>query len=453
MPSIYEAVKPTPVPRCPERHPVFRAGCETCRKWSRYQRRMTIWERAHGISRALVSPEQTRAHLEFLTTEGNRNLIDIVTESGISDFAISAILAGRTTKILRITEQSLLALKPSVSPRPRRRNLVASLEGVRILRGLFAQGWCWPHLGDLLGGLSRNGACNFARKGARKWMEQETLVRIRAVARELGPFDVDQLPEPLPGMLPRCATQGRKNGWHKLSYWDDRDITAEDSAPAGTTGTPATTDHVEADEPDEPDVAFIDPLILKTIEDTSIRIRLGTPDDTGRAGNLWIPTLEGLHQLELHAAWWYAENAGLNDTHIGVMFGYDMTTEGSRSYDAGQRQINRIRDRVLTARAWTETHRHGQVPNWFTEPSGPGRSSMSNLLPALIALQPAPFGAGWTVEQLADACGVTTQDMAGFVAYATSKADMLWKPQTHTTARRGRRPRRCARPTQTRVAA
>jgi hypothetical protein len=224
MPSIAETVKPTPVPRCPDRHRPFLAGCRRCRRWAVYQRLLGIWERAHGVNRSYVASDETRAHLHALTTTGNRTIADIAAKSGVSDNTIRFILAGTRTRLYPLTAQSLLAIPPAPARAPLPpSNHVAATEGIRLMRGMFAQGWSWPHIADLLGGVTA-GAAQYIGGRDRPWMLRETLDRIRVVARELGPFDIHDLPHPMPGMDIRCANRAVKNGWFKLSDWEGLDI-------------------------------------------------------------------------------------------------------------------------------------------------------------------------------------------------------------------------------------
>lgn len=440
MPSVWETVKPTPVPRCPKRHPIHHAGCEGCRDWGRYQRRLETWERAHGISRSFVPVGPTLEHLMFLTGEGNRTIESIAAESGVSSKAIQKIMAGKRSKLLPITEQSLAAIKPLPAHTPPFRNLVPNTEGVRLLRGLFAQGWTDRHIGDLLGGLGRGAARFIAVDQRSHYMERETLDRVRAVARDLGGYDIDELPRRLPGMDPRSARSAAEKGWHKLRAWEGLDI-ADPAADPATAKADQLAALTAVDDQDEAGadlmLGYVDPLFVKTVKETAERVRIGSRTADGRTGDLYLPKLDGLRQLEMHVAWWYAEEGGLNDSQIGVMFGYAPGDE------AGGRHINRVRARVLEARAWFERHPHGWVPRWFAwKPSKIGGIAFDVVLPALIALQPAPFGPGWSIPQLADICGVPEEDMVGFLVYASRMGDRLWKPQGH--ARRPRtNPARC----------
>jgi predicted transcriptional regulator len=452
MPSISATVKPTPVPRCPERHNPHRAGCPGCRLRSVYIRKLGIWERANGIDRSYLTIDKARDHLQYLTTIGYRKIADIAAESGVTDTTIRLILAGKRSRIYPLTEKSILAVQPApcAPTGPLRSDQVPAVEGVRILRGLFAQGWSWVTVADQLGGLTPGAAWQIAREGGRTWMIRDTLTRIEAVARELGPHDIaDGL---LPGMDVRCANRAVKLGWHKLSAWRWLDMADPDADPDQTEpvaydapiGDLVGGDPVDESEHDETGLAFVDQLIVKMVTEAAERIKTASPASDGRTGDLYIPKLQ-LRWLELHAAWWYAENAGLNDTQVAMLLGYDMSDQKSSSFDAGQRQANRIRERMLDALALLDKHPRDWIPAWFNEhPKPAGKPNFGMLLPALLAIQPAPFGRGWTIAQLAAELGATETDVHGFLVYASREGERPWSRRTGSAPKRVRnRPGRC----------
>jgi hypothetical protein len=461
MPSIHATVKPTPVPRCPKPgHGKHVRGCTTCRQRSVYLRALAIWENANGVDHSSVDTAEVREHLVRLTTAGHRTVPDISAESGVSDTTVRKILRGHRARLYPITEKSLLAVQPWNAPRfePHSSSQVPAVEGLRILRGIFAQGWAWPTIGDLLGGLTGGAAQKIASK-QRPWMNQDTLDRIRAVARLLGPYDIDHLARPMPGMDRRSANRAVKHGWHKLSAWHNIDITDPGVDPDHPHGrlpvedddwvddfAVALLDDALAELPDfdEANLAFVDQLIVKKITETSERIKLESPAEDGRAGDLYIPKLE-LRWLELHAAWWYAEAAGLNDTQIGALLGYDMTDQASSGFDAGQRQVNRIRARMVEANALLDKDPTEWLPTWFDEhPKPVGKPNFGALLPALLAIQPEPLGRGWTAAQLADAIDAPERTVLDFLVYASREGERPWHRRTGPPLRVRHRPARCA---------
>jgi len=137
--------------------------------------------------------------------------------------------------------------------------------------------------------------------------------------------------------------------------------------------------------------------------------------------------------------WWHAETAGLNDTQIGMLLGYDMSRHGSSAFDAGQRQVNRIRERMIEARKVLDKDPADWIPDWFSDDLKPaGKPNFGALLPALLAIQPEPLGLGMTVAQLADVCGAEYRAMLDFLVYASREGERPW-------TRRGGPPKRMRR--------
>lgn len=448
-------IKPTPVARCTIHSSRYQAGCPDCQKRSAYLNRIAAWEAAHGLKIDRISSARSREHLQYLTTEGNRSTREIAEESGVSDRTIQKILYGHRDLVYPITEQSLLAVQPAAEPPATpQRNLVDRTEGVRLLRGLLAQGWTWQSIADQLGGLTKGAAWAIAANPrGDTWIERGTLDRIRKAAGLLGRYDIAGLKDPLPGMSKSSATAARRRGWHPIKDWIGLDITDPDADPDAPPPADLVTEllaglQYDRRDFDESGLSFVDPILIRKVTETAERIKTESPAEDGRAGDLYIPPLT-LRWLELHAVWWHAESAGLNGTQIGMLLGYDMGRDGTPSFDAGQRQVNRIRERMIAARAVLDGPPREWLPTWFNQTPKPiGKPNFAALLPALLAIQPAPLGAGMTVAQLAASASVDDQELLDFLRYASREGERPWNRNSGPPKRTRRRTARCAPATQ-----
>lgn len=430
MPSTNQTDKPARVAHC-KQDSYYRAGCRDCRAYAAFMWRRRRWEARHGISRSFVSPDRTRDHLLLLRKA--MPVQAIAARSGIGHNRIRAILAGRPTKIAPITEESLLAIPVPAHPVPPR-NMVPNTEVVRTLRGLQAQGWTWGHIAQLLGGMYRQSARNLADPNT-IGVHRSTVERVRALAAVLGRYDIHVLHTPMPGMNWRTANRAERSGWLRLAQWAGRDITDPDAVPASATlrYAPPEPDPVDDEPHPDSDLSFIDQGLAQRIALLAEKLREAT-EDAGRGSTGFVEPLGRLTRLEVYAAWRLASEADLNATQIGRLIGYTVSTEQGK--EAAQQQVNRIRRDVVAALRWMETHPRGWIPAWFAWRHPTGRVDFGSALPALLAIQPPPFGPGWSVERLAEHCGVDEQEMLTFLAHASRVADRMWAPRAQATARR-----------------
>lgn len=409
--------KPARVPRCGT-HGKHRPGCRPCLDWSAYDQRLRRWEQQEGISRANMDAEPVREHLEHLLRDGNYKIVDLARISGIPKLSLWAIRNGRRRYVFQITGETILAIKPRVGVRPPKEGMVRAAEGVRILRGLSAQGWSFPFIGELMGNHTRTAVQKLAAYDLDRWMFPETLDRLRIVADKLGRYDITDLDKPMIGMDIRCANYAARRNWAPLRDWDGLDIADPDAEPH------------HAEELNVPGRVHVD---LDTLR---VHIALIAERD-----GAFPDPLRSITRLEAYAAVWLAQEAGLSAADTGALLGYPQGTSKDRTN--GQRQATRLRSHMIAARRWLTDEPDGNTPAWLTV-TGDYRNEMAQSIPALLAVQPEPFGYGMTPADLAERFGadVTEEEVRACLSRAAAVADRRWTP--------GARPRRAGpRPTTT----
>lgn len=139
----------------------------------------------------------------------------------------------------------------------------------------------------------------------------------------------------------------------------------------------------------------------------------------------FVQPLGRLTRLEMHVAAMVADDAGLSNTETGQILGYPQATKTQR--EAGERQAARLRKTVRAAREWIDGHAPGETPSWFSQSRLPaGRVDMGRVIPVLLAMQPEPYGPGWSISELAVRCAVTDEQMSEYVAWASRLAGSWW---------------------------
>lgn len=407
--------KPAKVRRC-RTHGKHRPGCRPCSDWSSYHMRLRRWERQEGISRSNVPAELVAEHLRMLTSVGNLKQSDIARLSGIPKLTIWHICAGRRKYVFRLTADSLLAIQPRTEARPPKLGLVRSVEGQRILRGLLAQGWSFVHMGELMGNATRTAVQKLAHHPS-GWMYPDTVDRIRVMADKLRNYDIADLDLPMDGMDVRCANHAAKLGWAPLRDWDLLDITDPDAEPF----------RAEA-----PLLAGCVPVPAGALVDQALRSRVRSAAEAG-----FMDPLLSMTRLEAYAVVAYAQTAGVSAADTGALLGYPQATPTDRKN--GQRHVSRIRTHLADARLWFQTEPDGDAPSWLVYLRTGAKHDFHKYLPALLAVQPEPFGYGMTLAQLAGRCGAdaTAEQVHGFLMVAAELAARPWVPQSKKKATRG----------------
>lgn len=409
-------------PRCDD-HVRGVAGCPPCQGWWRYQSALRRLELNAGTLRRNADQRTAQEHLRRLTDyqTGGWSLADLAAHSGVPRRCLTDIINGRriSGKIFAITAESILAVQPR-GKRSFRKDLVPSAEVRRIHQGLLAQGWTFHHQANLIGLASRGGVRAICES---QWVSSHTVDRARLLRDKLGPYDINELPSPLPGMSWRCANYAARKGWPALHDWDGVDITDPTAEPF------RVEPHVEAELAIAGRLLIDYPAIDRRMRgDTTARLnwmemaalvdRASAPDDDGN------PT---------HSA-----------TEIGAMLGYPQNSDMQRK--VGARQASRIRAILTEARAWLDGEPAGAAPEWLTPPvrqNGPATGV--RYLPALMAVLPAPFGRGMPVAQLAERCGidVTVDQVNEFVTEGAAAAATPWTIRSQRPerkrARKGKR--------------
>jgi hypothetical protein len=410
------ALRPiVPVRRCAP-HPRQVVGCDACKAWSRYQQAVRRKEIRDGTLERNVPADLVAAHLAVLLNRetGGWFLYEIADRTGVPVRTLSDIVNGRHKVVYAVTWNAVKVLAPRNRKVPRDAAMVPATEVRRIIRGLAAQGWSFEHMAGLMGKANKSTANRFATETG-EWVAPESVDEARRLRDKLGEYDLAVLGAPMPGMHRRCATHAARQGWVPLWAWAGRDI----ADPAATPCTFAAPQDMSAGP--MPGVAFIDPMLRTRITAIAEKAEQTTSKRNKRAGAYIAPLR--VTRLEAHAVTWYAMQAGMNGTQIAMLLGYPM--RDLREVARGQRQINRLRVANEQARAWINSDPQGETPQWFAARSNAGRKNVTDLLPALMALQPEPYGAGWTVAELAVRCGVSEPDMRDLVADASKAADQI----------------------------
>lgn len=433
MPTKF-VTKPPRVPRCRIRgHSDHVAGCVTCIAFSRYDYRRRQWEAHVGIEKSLVPAGPISDHVEMLINQGNWRLVDIVERSGMGMSAVQGILYRRTRNVLPVTAETLLTLQPRAARRPPMATLVPAVEAIRIARGLAAQGWSLKHMSRLAGYKYHDTFAAVASKEP-EWVDESTLLNLRAVAEKLGRFDMARMDKPLPGMLTLTANMARGRGWVPLSAWAGRDIANPDAVPAGT-----IVPFADDDLPEVAPWSFIDPILTLRVADAADTVRK-TDRRAGRRAEGFITAISHLTRIEAHAVVEYATEAGLTTPHIAELLGYSIAEDQDRQN--AMRAVERMKSTVRASRAILGSLAAGEKvdPGWcFRQSGSSGGNDFVPVAAALLAMQEAPFGPGWSPAELAERAAVGEGAMRAFLTYATSRGDRKWLP----VARDRRRPDGC----------
>lgn len=412
---------PDRVPRCTI-HGKRRTGCLECRRYSAYDARRRRWERHIGITFQPVPVDLVADHVNMLLNKGNWKIVDIVQASGIPAKTVWGISVRRNPTVYPITAESLLALQPRQQARPPKASMVPATEAVRIARGLAAQGWTFAHISDLMGSSSKSSAQRIAH--AHEWVMESTVARLRAVAAQLGPYDITDMDRPMPGMDIRVVRDALSKGWVRLSAWADVDIADPDAVPHVVV---ADGSQINADEEPEPAPwSYIDPILTLRVAEALDTVRK-TDRQAGRRHDGFIAPVGSLTRIEAHAVVEHAFSLGLSTIDIARLLGYPMTTK--QKEDNAQRSVERMKSAMRVAR-----HTLGQLdvgayvdPLWCLRlPNGDGFHQFSSVATALLAVQGEPFGPGWSETELADRAGVGPAAMNAFLAYATRRGDAVW---------------------------
>lgn len=438
-PKIYG--KPAPVSRCRKPgHAPHRKGCEDCKAFSRYQRRRRTWEAENGIDRSRVPIDLVAGHVQMLMSYGNWTRDALAAESGISKSTIGALVGRRrTNSVLRDIADSLISVKPRPDIRPPMSHLAPSLECMRIARGLAAQGWTFRHM-NMLYGVGGHGVHVIAAD-SRKWVWEDTVPRFRALAEQLRAFDIATLPTPMPGMNKRTAQLANRNGWVPLNAWYGQDITDPNAVPWKIlpTGTPLVAPvtrpvgYVDQDDDDDlPEVSpwsFIDPIITLRVAE-AVKVVDRTARSAGKQPDGFITPATHITRIEAHVLVENATQAGLSSTLVGALLGFSVVTK--RGKQSAQRTVERMKAVMRDARATIARLAAGQRvdPSWCVGRQSTTHANATTIAIALLAVQDAPFGPGWTPTELAERAGVEEKQIREFLAYATRRGDREWVPDS-----------------------
>jgi hypothetical protein len=418
IPALHRPI--VPARPCPD-HGNHAAGCNPCRAYTKYLGALRRHAERTGTLERRAPATLVRKHLENLLNPetGGWFIFEIAKVSGVSTQLISDVIHGRRTKaVLAHNWNALRGLKPKGKPRHKLSFMVDATELRRTAQGLAAQGWTFGAMAQIVGKTGSNMAKFASRRSG--WTTPEAVDQIRLLRDKLGEYDVALLPEPLPGMNRRAALIAAKKGWLPLSAWVDRDI----ADPAAT----PWTDTVVDDDQEDPEsvISLIDSELYHRVREIAQRaadVPNTRPGDQERRA--YIDPIGRVTRLEAHVVAHHAVENGLTSSEIAKMLGYPSRTKQER--DNGERQAARIRANIKAAWEWIKSGAAGETPDWYRgAAASTTRVELRKLLPALVAVQPAPYGAGWTVAELAVRCGIEHEEMSAFLAWAKHEADRIW---------------------------
>jgi hypothetical protein len=408
-------------------------GCKGCNAWARYQAALRRQAIAAGTFQASVPAAVARDHVKSLLDPetGGWYVHEIVAVSGMSIKTVQDIAAGaRTGRVYADTWNALKVLQPKGTPRARTSDMVDGTEVRRTFQGLAAQGFTFEYLAGLMGKTSKN-AANRCASDPSRWVTPESVEIARDLRRKLAGFDIAVLPEPMPGMHTKCATLAARKGWLPLSAWTDKTI-----------ANPAARPYIFAAPDDElgEGIAFIDGMLrhrVAAVAEKISEVDATRPTDQRRA---YIDPIGRVTRLEAHAVVWLGTELGMTHAEIAKLLGYPSRSD--QETKRGMRQVLRMHTNAQAARDWIDSDPRGhEAPAWLK--ASATCKEIRLFLPALFAVQPGPFGPGWSLAELSARCRTSEETMREFVAVATRKADRMWSTQ-EAKAARGRRPARCA---------
>jgi hypothetical protein len=416
-------------------------GCDDCKAWWRYQSALRRRAEAAGTLQRRVPAAVVRTHLEKLLDPetGGWHRKEIAAVSGVGHSTIRAFVNGRQgATIYPDTWNALKALQPKGVPRvTRAMNQVDRTEAQRIIRGLVAQGFSFRHLSQMLS--HRHAADQVAYPRGRKCITIRCRDQVRALRAALERYDVETMVVPLPGMSRKTAERARAAGWVKLAAWQGLDIADPSVSPRTEAPAPVDDDLTDEPEPD-PGFGFVDPVIVLRCQAAMDVVRDTTTADNKRCQG-YVTPLGHIRRFEAFCAVGYATEIGLSTTETGLLLGYPGNT--IKELAGAERSASRMRAVMSRSRRRLDQMVAGDTPDpqWCRpKANGNGFNDADELVTALLALQPAPFGPGWAVDELAARAGVDEGEMRGFLAYATRRMDRPWEAEVKTRARAAGQP-------------
>lgn len=418
-PRILDRTQPR-VPRC-RIHPKHHRGCGDCQARTRWEDQERRRLKRTGQLQPSVPVALVQEHLTKLLDKQSGGWLrsEVIARTGIGNATLYGILAGKVSRVQGATWAAISALTPRHRPAPRRNDEVAGLETSRIVRGLSAQGWTFAHMAAVMGIGNRETVSDWSLYD-RGWVTTRTRDKVRLLRERLGRYDINVMRQPLPGMSKISATRAARKGWPTLAAWAGKDLTDPEAQPRRPRALTAVRD-IEPETVAVTTDPFVDPVLLTLTTAAAQAVIAATADDT-RWTDAHIDPIGGVTQLEMHVVVGAADRAGMTASQICALLGYpaDQT-------DAGKRTVARALKSIRGAQQWIQEHPEGTTPSWFTPRPPTGKPDLSSMLPALIAVQPAPIGPGWSLQDLAYRCGVDLEGMAAFLRRATNTGNSSWK--------------------------
>ena len=430
----YHAEEPVKAPRCRVHRGYPVADCDLCSRWRRYrvaQRRYAI---STGTLQRSVPLEMARNHVLLLADpdSGGWHYREIAAASGMTYSTIRRIASGqrKSNVVFADTWDALRTLKPKGPRRQRRLDLVDGTEARRIIQGLNCQGWTMMHMSHLMGCRRPRTARRIAN-GEHPDITLATLAQVRALRAKLEPYDISTLTCRLPGMSRSTATNATKRGWVPLRHWRGLDIADPQQVPLGARpDLPALAEPADDAEPpsEEQSFAFADELLKLRCDEALEVVRKTTPA-AGRRCEGYITPIGRVRRFEAFCTVRFAASIGLSTFDTGALLGYPVRDDSEQ--ETAERSASRMRSVVSRAEDLLRQLETGSAPDpkWCRRRNnGNGLNDVEELLTALLAIQPEPFGLGWSVLELSERAGIDEGKMREFLAYATRRMDTPWVP-------------------------
>ena len=418
----------TPVPKCglPHASKRERVDCPRCKRRRRYTSAIQRHERRNGIDlTGLVDAAEVVKHVTEVLEPAGYTQERIAELSGVGAHVISRTVRGAHKRMTVINARAIL----SVQPEPylsRGRGDTVNVTGVhRWLRGLYAQGWSVSYMAELLDTNLTNlwhlvGGIRNGRKT--QFVSPATVEKVQWLVNKLGPFDIAQLPEPMDGMSNLCASRA---GWVTLDAWENLDIDDPATLPHGHDALPTASNGMVLVDPGKIELALAS-QVIETLD-------RGTGVTTYDVARFPVP----LTKLELHelirvgSALDHAGNPKLSANVLHQLTGISERSVIRIRGDLGR--AGRLLDDapplstllacavhaaklILATEEWPWQTRLAAVTTMLGR--YPINRGFFRSLVILGATQPAPYGRGWTDQQLADWLGATLEEATALRARA-----------------------------------